>query len=96
MPEDVLFEFERRTDRTEIANYLRIVADRLEAGEDLAMEGGGESVTVSPPATPTFEVKVERETPSGGGSGELSVEFELEWAEGEEGKEGDGGGLSIG
>lgn len=32
MPEDVLFEFERRMDRTEIADYLRTVADSLERG----------------------------------------------------------------
>ncbi|WP_114576154.1 amphi-Trp domain-containing protein [Saliphagus sp. LR7] len=95
MPEDVLFEFERPMDRTEIADYLRTVADRLEAGDELAMEGGGESVSLSPPATPTFEVKAERETSSKGGPGELSVEFELEWDEREDGKEGDEGGLSI-
>lgn len=60
------------------------------------MKGGGESVTLSPPASPTIEVKAERETPSGGGSGELSVESELEWDEGKDGEEGEDGGLLIG
>ena len=93
MPEEVLFKFERRMDSSEIASYLRTVADNLEAGEDLTLESGDESVTMSPPARPTFEIKAERETSSSGGSAELSVEFELEWDEGESG-EGDRG-LSI-
>ncbi len=92
MPEEVLFEFERRMDRAEIADYLRSVADALEAGEEMTLEAGGESVTMSPPGRPTFEIKAERETSSSGGTPELSVEFELEWDEGEPD---DGGELSI-
>ncbi|GGC46940.1 hypothetical protein GCM10007209_05700 [Haloferax sulfurifontis] len=38
---------------------------------------------MEPPASPTFEVKAEREGPAGS-PGELSVEFELEWDEGAE------------
>ncbi|WP_128476114.1 amphi-Trp domain-containing protein [Halorussus pelagicus] len=81
MPEEVLFETERRMDRNDVANYLRTVAEKLEAGGDLTLSAGDQSVTLAPPAQPTFEVKAERETPSGGGSGELSIEFELEWDE---------------
>ncbi|WP_247001544.1 amphi-Trp domain-containing protein [Halosolutus gelatinilyticus] len=95
MPEEVLFKFEDSMDAAAIADYLRTVADRLEAGDELTLEAGGESVTMSPPARPTFEVKAERETPSGGGPGELSVEFELEWDEGADGGESRSGGLSI-
>ncbi|WP_254768856.1 amphi-Trp domain-containing protein [Salinilacihabitans rarus] len=83
MPEEVLFAFERRTDAAEIAASLRAVADNLEAGEAITLEAGGDSVTMSPPSRPTFEVKAERETSSSGGPAELSVEFELEWTEGE-------------
>ncbi|WP_115864376.1 amphi-Trp domain-containing protein [Halorussus litoreus] len=81
MPEEVLFETERRTSRDDAAAYLRAIAEKLESGGDITLSAGDQSVTLDPPAEPTFEVKAERETPSGGGSGELSVEFELEWDE---------------
>ena len=81
MPEEVLFETERRMDRSEIAAYFRTVAEKLESDQDLTLSAGDQSVTLAPPAQPTFEVKAERETPSSGGSGELSIEFELEWDE---------------
>ena len=89
MPEEVLFKFERSMERDEIANYLRTVADSIDSGDDISLEAGDESVTMSPPARPTFEIKAERETSSSGGPAELSVEFELEW---DEGQEGDGNG----
>ena len=95
MPEEVLFKFEQSMDSGEIADYLRAVADNLERGDDLTLEAGGESVTMSPPARPTFEIKAEHETPSGGGQGEFSVEFELEWDEGAADDDGASGGLSI-
>jgi amphi-Trp domain-containing protein len=81
MPEEVLFETERRMDRNDIASYLRTVAEKLESGGDIALSAGDQSVTLAPPARPTFEVKAERETPNSGGPGELSIEFELEWDE---------------
>ena len=81
MPEKVLFESESEQSREEIATYLRTVADRFDDGGDLSLTAGTESMTLSPPARPTFEVKAEREGPAEG-PGELSVEFELEWDEG--------------
>ncbi|MDG5760864.1 amphi-Trp domain-containing protein [Natronococcus sp. A-GB1] len=95
MPEEVLFKFEQSIDRDEIADYLRSVADSIDGGGDISLEAGGESVTMSPPARPTFEIKAERETSSSGGPAELSVEFELEWDEGSEGEDGSGGELRI-
>ena len=80
MPEEVLFESESRRSREEIADYLRTVVDSLESGSGITFTRGGESVTMDPPARPTFEVKAEREGPADG-PGELSVEFELEWDE---------------
>lgn len=85
MPETVLFETERSQTRAEIASYLRQVADNLDSGDSITLKAGGESVTLDPPARPTFEVKAEREGPTDG-PGELSIEFELEWDE-----NGDGG-----
>ncbi len=93
MPEEVLFKFERRMTTDDIATYLRTVADNLERGESITLEAGDESVTMEPPARPTFEIKAERETSSSGGPAELSVEFELEWDEGDE--SGEGGDLRI-
>ncbi|ELY65685.1 amphi-Trp domain-containing protein [Natrinema versiforme] len=89
MPEDVLFKSESDRDRAEIASLLRRVADNLDAGEAITLTAGSESVTLEPPARPTFEVKAEREGPADG-PGELSVEFELEWDETDEGGESDG------
>jgi amphi-Trp domain-containing protein len=91
MPEEVLFKTEQSHSREEIATYLRSVADRLDGGGDLTLSSGGESVELSIPDRPTFEVKAERET---NGSTELSVEFELEWKEGQDAT-GESGELSI-
>ncbi|EMA49728.1 hypothetical protein C448_01534 [Halococcus morrhuae DSM 1307] len=91
MPEEVLFETERSMDRGDVAAYLRTVADRLDAGEEIVLEAGDQRVTLTPPDRPTFEVKVERET---NGSTETSVEFELEWDESADG--GGDGPLTIG
>lgn len=90
MPEEVLFKSESDQERTEIASLLRRVADNLDAGDAITLKAGGESVTLEPPARPTFEVKAEREGPADG-PGELSVEFELEWDEDDESDGGDGG-----
>ena len=89
--EEILFEHEQRQSRAETAAVLRDVADRLESGEPVTLSAGSESLTLEVPAEPTFEVKVERET---NGSTELSIEFELEWKEGEVTGE-SGGGLSV-
>ncbi|WP_224335426.1 amphi-Trp domain-containing protein [Haloprofundus halobius] len=95
MPEEVLFKAEQRRNRAEIADYLRTVAEKLDEGESLTLSAGDQSVTLDVPSQPTFEVKAERETPSSGGSGELSVEFELEWDENGDGDGDTGGELSI-
>ena len=81
MPEEVLFETERRMSRTDVASYLRTVAEKLESGDPITLSAADQSVTLDVPDRPDFEVKAERETPGGGGPGELSVEFELEWDE---------------
>lgn len=95
MPEEVLFESESDRSREEIATYLRTVADNLDSGNAIDLKTPSESVTLSPPARLTFEVKAEREGPVDG-PGELSVEFELEWDERDEGADGEtDGDLSI-
>lgn len=88
--EEVLFESEVRMPREEIAEYLHTVGDNLAAGASITLSDGEESITLDPGDRPTLEVKAEREGPQDG-PGELSIEFELEWEEGQE----DDGQLSI-
>lgn len=91
MPEETLFEFERDMDVAEVAQYLRTVADHLEAGGECTPESGTESIIRIPPNRVEFEVEVERETSTSGGSAEIGLEFELEWDE----NAADTGDLSI-
>jgi hypothetical protein len=93
MPEEVLFKSESDQSRAEIATYLRKVADNLDSGAGISLKAGSESVTMNPPARPTFEVKAEREGPAGNMT-ELSIEFELEWDENDD-SGGGGGQLEI-
>ena len=94
MPEELLFESEHDRSREEIATYLRRVAEKLDQGDAITFKSGAESVTMEPPARPTFEVKAEREGPTDG-RGELSIEFELEWDENGSDERGGGSQLEI-
>jgi amphi-Trp domain-containing protein len=80
MPEEVLFETESMRSRSEVAAYLRDVADALESDGAVTLKSGDQSVSVTPPNRVEFEVKVEREGPASG-PGELGLELELEWDE---------------
>ncbi|MFB6269179.1 MAG: amphi-Trp domain-containing protein [Halobacterium sp.] len=79
MSEEILFENELHRSRSDVADYLRAIADKLDAGDPVTLTAGDQSVTVDPPASVDFEVKAERET--GAGADELSVELELEWSD---------------
>lgn len=94
MPEEVLFKSGTDQTREEIASYLRKVAENLDSGGAISLKAGNESVTLNPPSRPTFEVKAEREGPADS-SGELSIEFELEWDENGDGRGGESGQLEI-
>lgn len=94
MPEELLFEFESQTRRSEVADYLRSVADRLDGDGAVTLTADDESITMDVPGTPEFEVKAEREGPEGGPK-ELSIEFELEWPEDADTSEEGDGVLSI-
>ena len=80
MPEKTLFESEQLMSRDAVAEYLRTLADSLEAGSDVTLRAGDQSVTLTPPDEVEFEVKAEHEGPADG-DGELSIEVELEWPE---------------
>lgn len=94
MPEEVLFKSESDQSREEIASYLRKIADNLDNGNAISLKAGSESVTLNPPARPTFEVKAEREGPAGNMT-ERSIEFELEWDENADGGSSGRGQLEI-
>lgn len=83
MAETVLFESESEQTRAAIASYLRNVAETLESGRDVTLKAGDRSVTVDPPAQPTFEVRAERDGPEG--AGELRIGFELGWDNSDDG-----------
>lgn len=93
MTEEVLFKAEQTRTRSEISQYLRTVADKLDGDGELSLSAGSESVDLSVPERPTFEIKAEREVE--GSETELSVEFELEWNEGQEGGDGPDGELTV-
>jgi amphi-Trp domain-containing protein len=94
MPEDVLFETEQHLSRTDAAAYLQTVADRLDGGGTVSLSAGTDAIDLDVPESVTFEVKAEREGPTDG-SGELSIEFELEWPEGAGDDAGADAGLEI-
>jgi len=94
MPEEVLFKSESDQSPEEIASYLQKVAENLDQGHAITLTSDSESVTMEPPARPTFEVKAEREGPTDS-PGELSIEFELEWDENDDGENSETGSLEI-
>ncbi|EMA47644.1 hypothetical protein C448_04379 [Halococcus morrhuae DSM 1307] len=78
MADETLFESERRRSRADIAGVLRSLATALENDGPVTLEDGTQSIDIDPPAAPTFEIEVERE------SGKRSLELELEWDERDE------------
>ncbi len=69
-----VFKTEQMEERDAVADYLQQVVDRLRSGEQLTLHDGENDVTLDVPDRVEFEVQVEEES-----SGEMSLEFELEW-----------------
>jgi len=82
--EHVLFKSEEKKKSVDAAAVMRIIADKLEAGE-IALSRGGEEVRLSIPETVTLELKVEEETSPGRSGVKKSLEIEIEWVEGQQG-----------
>lgn len=93
MAHDTLFQFEQTMSRSDVAAYLRDIADKLDQDGTLEFKAGGNSTSLSVPERIQFEVDVERDANEGGAS-EVEVEFELEWYEDEDGS--GSGSLEIG
>lgn len=73
MTEETLFKMEKRMQGSEIARYLRNIAEKLENQETIVLESGKEKVSLETDRDTVFEVKVERE------GDEESLELEIEW-----------------
>lgn len=79
--ETILFKSEEKKTAAEIAQTLRLVADKVESGT-ITLTQGGESLELILPGTMSFEIKAEEE--EGRTRTKRSLEFELEWAVGDE------------
>jgi amphi-Trp domain-containing protein len=75
--EIVLFKSEEKRQATEVAAFLRDLADRVEK-QKIVLRKGDEKVTLRLPSVVTLEVKAEEER-SKKGKVEYSLEVELEW-----------------
>ena len=72
MVEKTLFKFEDEISKTEIAEHLDRVSEKLKSGERIKFKSN-EDIELNPSENPEFEVKVEEE------GNELSLEIEIEW-----------------
>ncbi|TVR00317.1 MAG: amphi-Trp domain-containing protein [Desulfovibrionales bacterium] len=77
--EEVLFKSEEPKSRTDVAAFLRQLADKIEAGE-VTLRQGDQEQQVQIPQNLILETKLERETKRDGEK--LSLEVELEWRPG--------------
>jgi amphi-Trp domain-containing protein len=78
--ETVLFKSEEKKSAKEIADVLRLIADKVEGGS-MKLQQGGSEVVLDFPASMVLEMKVEEEQ---GRKLKKSFEIELEWIPGEE------------
>jgi amphi-Trp domain-containing protein len=78
MPDDTIYESETKRSRRGIAIFFRRIARRLGRGETVPVDEE-QSVVFDAPDEAELEVDIERE------DGEISLGFEMEWAEEEGG-----------
>jgi amphi-Trp domain-containing protein len=79
--EKVLFKSEEQREASEVAEFLRQLADRIEQ-RVVVLRKGDEEVILKLPPVFTLEVKAEEEI-SKKGKVEYSLEVELEWKPGD-------------
>ena len=72
-------ETEAQRSRTEIATYLRDMADQLDAGGEVTLELGGTQVRLTPEEPITFKMEGESDWSEGAAEAKQSIEFELVW-----------------
>jgi len=72
-------ETEEQRTRTEVATYLRDLADQLDADGSVTLDLGGESVSLDPVDPITFKLEGESDWSEGDTAAKQSIEFELVW-----------------
>jgi len=72
-------ETEAEKTRSEIASYLRELADQLDASGDVTLELGGQQVRLNPTNPVTFKLEGESDWSEGDTEAKQSIEFELVW-----------------
>ena len=78
--ETVLFKSEEKKSAKEVAEVLRLIAEKIEGGA-MTLQQGADEINISFPDTMVLELKVEEEQ---GRKLKKSFEIELEWIVGEE------------
>jgi len=72
-------ETEAETTRSEIATYLRDLADQLDGDGDVTLELGGQQVRLNPTDPVTFKLEGESDWSEGDTEAKQSIEFEFVW-----------------
>ena len=72
-------ETEAQLTRTEIASYLRDLADQLDAGGEVTLELAGRQVTLNPADPVTMKLEGESDWTEGQAQAKQSIELELVW-----------------
>jgi len=72
MTEKTLFKFEKKMTKSEIAEHLDQISEKLKSGEPITFNSH-KSIELNPSETSEFEIKVEEE------GSETSLELEIEW-----------------
>lgn len=72
-------ETEAEKTRSEIASYLRELADQLDGDGDVTLELGGRQVRLNPTNPVTFKLEGESDWSEGETEAKQSIEFELVW-----------------
>ncbi len=85
--EIILFETEERKSASEIASFLRQLADKIE-GKRVILRSGAKEIDLPMPSNMILEVKVEEEEKKG--KTKRSLEVEIEWIIGQEDESGEG------
>ena len=72
-------ETESEKSRTEIASYLRELANQLDGDGDVTLALGGQQVQFNPTNPVTFKLEGESDWAEGDTEAKQSIEFELVW-----------------
>jgi len=72
-------ETEGEKTRSEIASYLRDLAEQLDGDGPVSLELGGQQVRVQPTNPVTFKLEGESDWTEGDVEAKQSIEFELVW-----------------